>query len=92
MGEKTLRGPFTDQDVQVIRETIEEDQAMMVEQPDGSMTLFAPPPTLRDRFAMSALTQAGEKNGGHTWDPETLASYCYAIADAMLAERAKGEG
>jgi hypothetical protein len=41
--------------------------------------------TLRDYFAGQALV-AGVENG-HTY--EIMASRCYEIADAMIAERAK---
>lgn len=46
--------------------------------------------TLRDRFAMAALDRmislCEHPNGG--WDPVAVAAGCYAMADAMMAERA----
>ena len=46
--------------------------------------------TLRDRFAMAALTGllagAPPEDTGYSWDP-----LAYEIADAMLAEREKGD-
>lgn len=45
--------------------------------------------TLRDRFAMAALDRmislCEDQNGG--WDPVAVAAGCYAMADAMMAER-----
>ena len=44
--------------------------------------------TLRDRFAMAALTGlCADPNSGH--DEEQTATWCYDIADAMLASRGK---
>ena len=44
--------------------------------------------TLRDRFAMAALTGlCADPNSGH--DVEQMATWCYDIADAMLASRGK---
>ena len=43
--------------------------------------------TLRDRFAMAALTGlCADPNSGHV---EQMATWCYDIADAMLAARGK---
>jgi len=44
--------------------------------------------TLRDWFAGQAISQSFLAN---RWADEDSAKYAYAIADAMLAERAKGE-
>ena len=46
-------------------------------------------PTLRDRFAMAALTGfiAGDHPDSPWPDPQTVAKRAYAVADAMLAER-----
>lgn len=48
--------------------------------------------SLRDWFAGKALPVVAmpDANGRFTQDPEILASWAYALADAMLAERAKG--
>lgn len=47
-----------------------------------------PVETLRDRFAMAALTGlCADPNSGH--DEEKAATWCYDIADAMLAARGK---
>lgn len=45
-------------------------------------------PTLRDQFAMAALTGILSKLGINVNDRE-MASYAYVFADAMLKERAK---
>ena len=51
--------------------------------------------TLRDEFAMAAmqgeLAAQGEVVGIWLSPFESLAKNCYAVADAMLAEREKGE-
>jgi hypothetical protein len=55
---------------------------------EGNISAPAAPeaPTLRDRFAMAALTHGVV----HIWDdPEAVAAKCYQIADAFLVERAK---
>ena len=44
--------------------------------------------TLRDEFAMSALTGTMSSGFVYTDDAE-IAKDCYEIADAMLAERSK---
>ena len=43
-------------------------------------------PTLRDQFAMAALTGELAREDWHTHEP-TLAAQCYRYADAMLAVR-----
>lgn len=43
---------------------------------------------LRDWFAGQALI--GWRNEGYAFISESVARECYSIADAMLAERAKG--
>lgn len=48
--------------------------------------------TLRDYFAGQALPgviSAIMSNEGHAWQPHDFANEAYALADAMLAERAK---
>ena len=48
--------------------------------------------TLRDRFAMAALTGlCADPNSGHDdrSTVEQMATWCYDIADAMLASRGK---
>lgn len=45
--------------------------------------------TLRDEFACSALTGLIAATSGGTYFTQVLAEQAYAIADAMLAERAK---
>lgn len=45
--------------------------------------------TLRDRFAMAALTGIIPARERSTPSRKQLASWAYEIADAMLAERAK---
>ena len=55
-----------------------------------------PRTTLRDEFAMAAMQGelAAQGEGVEQWLPPfgSLAKNCYEIADAMLAEREKGEG
>lgn len=48
-----------------------------------------PPESLRDRFAMAALTgHMANKDGFYCrWDD--IASDCYRVADAMMAQRLK---
>lgn len=57
--------------------------------------IFAPGMTLRDYFAgqaLAGLTAAHDTTGGWTGTVETgCAQEAYAIADAMIAERDKGE-
>jgi hypothetical protein len=43
--------------------------------------------TLRDWFAGQALT--GNVFGANVYEAESVAKQCYAIADAMIAERDK---
>lgn len=47
--------------------------------------------TLRDYFAAQALTTvaAYDSHDMDTWTPHDFAHHAYALADAMLAERAK---
>jgi hypothetical protein len=47
--------------------------------------------TLRDYFAAQALTTvaAYDSHDVDTWTPRDFAHHAYALADAMLAERAK---
>jgi hypothetical protein len=47
--------------------------------------------TLRDYFAAQALTTvaAYDSRDVDTWTPHDFAHHAYALADAMLAERAK---
>lgn len=47
--------------------------------------------TLRDYFAAQALTTVAAYNSRDvdTWTPHDFAHHAYALADAMLAERAK---
>jgi len=56
---------------------------------------MTPPKTLRDEFAMAAMQGelAAQGEGVGQWLPPfgSLAKNCYEIADAMLAEREKGE-
>lgn len=50
----------------------------------------APQPTLRDRFAMAALTgaMAAFFEEGSSWeDFDDMAATCYEVADAMLRAR-----
>ena len=53
------------------------------------------PKTLRDEFAMAALqgelAAQGEVVGIWLSPFESLTKHCYAVADAMLAEREKGK-
>lgn len=56
----------------------------MIGEPAGA---GAPVETLRDRFAMAALTGLV----AHRDLADGLDVICYGIADAMLAERAKGK-
>lgn len=46
----------------------------------------SPPKTLRDEFAMAAITGCVLESGTAAW----FAELAYRIADAMMAERAKG--
>jgi hypothetical protein len=43
--------------------------------------------TLRDEFAMAALTGLLACHNSKANDPETVAEHCYAAADAMMAAR-----
>ena len=44
--------------------------------------------TLRDKFAMAALTgKLASSNLNHNYSYETLAKYCYKMADAMMEAR-----
>jgi len=53
---------------------------------------------LRDYFAGQVISYAASRDYGNDWGrngrehPIRAASFAYAIADAMLAERAKAEG
>ena len=49
--------------------------------------VVAEKPTLRDQFAMAALTGYCAYNGYVGQEPEFRARYAYAMADAMLAAR-----
>lgn len=50
-------------------------------------------PDLRDQMAMAALTgllaSRRDSFAAHRFDPKDDAAYVYAIADAMLAQRAR---
>lgn len=48
--------------------------------------------TLRDLFAVQVATAYVAKNGFHDDIPPMVARAAYQVADAMLAERAKGGG
>lgn len=59
--------------------------------PHGT-SLFGTDITLRDLFAAAALAGACvETDAGSIIDRSNCAEWCYGMADAMLAERAKGE-
>lgn len=45
--------------------------------------------TLRDEFAMAALQFLGQRNGIPMFHPTDVGAHAYAIADAMMQERAK---
>lgn len=47
--------------------------------------------TLRDYFAAKAMQGYISSDDECEWDPIYLASWAYRVADAMIAERAKGE-
>lgn len=48
------------------------------------------PKTLRDEFAMAAL-QGMVTGPQQPWKPEIVAGEAYALADAMMAERERGQ-
>ncbi len=50
---------------------------------------FGQTPTLRDQFAMAALTGYIANNEFGFMTAKDVAEHCYASADAMLAERGK---
>jgi hypothetical protein len=45
--------------------------------------------SVRDYFAAKALSTAAGYGNLEDWSPKTFAQHAYAIADAMLKERAK---
>lgn len=64
-------------------------QFNQVNQNQGSVNTQIEGLTLRDYFAAKAIPEivllSQHEDGG--WDPVAVAAGCYAVADAMLAER-----
>lgn len=56
------------------------------------MSKEEPIPGLRDFMAVSALSVLSGTDAEVNHSPESVARYCYKIADAMLIERDKPHG
>lgn len=59
---------------------------------DGSHWHSHPGMTLRDWFAGQAVTGEAATQGDSIWRAEDLAERAYAVADALLVHRSRGDG